>query len=111
MKKFVALYMATRSAIEQMMQATPEQAKAGMDAWMAWANSHKGMIVDLGLPLGRTKRTTAGGVSDTSNEITGYSIVQGESLDAVAAAFRDHHHLMMPGASVDVLEALELPGM
>ncbi len=111
MKKFMALYMAPRSAIDEMMQATPEQAQAGMDAWMAWANDNKSMLVDLGMPLGRTMRTTAGGTSATSNEITGYSLVQAESLEAAAAAFAGHPHLMMSGASVDVLECIVLPGM
>jgi hypothetical protein len=32
MKKFVALYLAPISAIDQMKKATPEQMKAGMDA-------------------------------------------------------------------------------
>ncbi len=111
MKTFMALYMAPRSAIEKMMKATPEQAKAGMDAWKTWADANKSMIVDIGKPLGRTRRTKASGVSDTSNEITGYTIVQGDSLDAVAAAFRGHPHLIMEGAYVDVLEAFDMSGM
>jgi hypothetical protein len=37
MKKFLVLYRAPISAREQMAKATPEQAKAGMDAWMGWA--------------------------------------------------------------------------
>jgi hypothetical protein len=34
MKKFMAVYLAPVTAIEQMSQSTPEQMKAGMDAWM-----------------------------------------------------------------------------
>ena len=37
MKKFLVLYQSTVPASEQMKNATPEQAKAGMDAWMSWA--------------------------------------------------------------------------
>ena len=36
MKKFLVLYKAPMASFEQMMKATPEQQKAGMDAWMAW---------------------------------------------------------------------------
>jgi hypothetical protein len=51
MKKFLVLYRAPISAREQMAKATPEQAKAGMDAWMGcaknplmrWRRSFKGM--------------------------------------------------------------------
>ena len=38
MKKFLVLYRAPIASFDQMMKATPEEAKAGMDAWMAWAN-------------------------------------------------------------------------
>jgi hypothetical protein len=41
MKKFIALYLAPTSALEQMKKATPEQMKAGMDAWMAWFRKHE----------------------------------------------------------------------
>src|SRR5215469_4044535 len=36
MTKFLVLYHSTTSVQEQMASATPEQMKAGMDAWMAW---------------------------------------------------------------------------
>ena len=36
MKKFLILYQSPVGAREQMANATPEQAKAGLDAWMAW---------------------------------------------------------------------------
>jgi len=34
MKKFLVLYKAPTASFEQMKKATPEQQKAGMDAWM-----------------------------------------------------------------------------
>jgi hypothetical protein len=37
MPKFLVLYRSNVSAAEQMSSGTPEQMKAGMDAWMAWA--------------------------------------------------------------------------
>jgi hypothetical protein len=35
--KYLVLYRSTMTAEEQMSQNNPEQAQAGMDAWMAWA--------------------------------------------------------------------------
>ena len=52
-----------------------------MDAWMKWVKENEASIVDLGSPLGKTKRINADGISDAKNEITAYTIVQAESHD------------------------------
>jgi hypothetical protein len=113
MKKFMALYMAPAAEFEKMMRnATPEQQQKGMQAWMKWMNDNKASIVEGGAPLGRTKRVDAAGVADMRNGIGGYSIVQAETQDAAAKLFgKDHPHLQMPGAWVEVLEVIQLPGM
>ncbi|MCC6982940.1 MAG: hypothetical protein IT535_06680 [Bauldia sp.] len=111
-RKFLVLYMAPRSAIEQMTNATAEEAKAGMDAWTDWGNEHANALVDMGAPLGKTKKVDGGGVGDTRNDITGYGIVEGESLDEVAGIFTRHPHLMMGGGAwIEIIETVDLPGM
>src|SRR5213595_1202728 len=50
--RFLVLYRARMTAAEQMAQGSPEQAQAGMDAWMAWAQRAGEAIVDMGSPLG-----------------------------------------------------------
>jgi hypothetical protein len=111
MKKFMAMYMAPAATIAEMMKATPEQMKTGMDDWMKWSDAHKKEIVELGAPLGKTKRVTTSGMSDTKNEITGYSIVQGDSFDSVAKIFKGHPHLSMPGTTIDLLECMDMSAM
>lgn len=111
MKKFVVLYQAPTSAMEQMGKATPEQQKAGMDAWMSWAKKAGSAIVDLGVPLGNGSSVGQGGVSKGTTTVAGYSILQADSMKAVTAVLDGHPHLMMPGATIEVLEALPLPGM
>jgi hypothetical protein len=112
MKKFMALYMAPAATIRSLMKsATPENSKAEMDAWMAWAKRNEKSVVDLGMPLGKTKRVSPAGISETRNPITGYSIVQGASVAAVAKIFKSHPHLKHKGASVDLLDIVHLPGM
>ena len=44
-------------------------------------------------------------------QIRGYSILQGASIDDIVRLMDGHPHLMMPGASIDVLEVLPMPGM
>jgi hypothetical protein len=113
MKKFMVLYMANGAEFERMMKnSTAEQQKKGMDAWMKWMGDHKASLVDGGAPLGKTKRVDAKGASDTKNDIGGYSIVQAETADAAATLFgKDHPHLQMPGAWVEIIEVRDIPGM
>ena len=113
MKKFVVLYMASRADFEKMMEnSTPEQQKKGMDAWMKWMDANKSSIVDGGAPLGKTKRVDSNGASNTKNEIGGYSIVQAESPDAATKLFgKDHPHLQMPGAWIEIIEIMPITGM
>ena len=113
MKKFLALYMANGADFENMMKnATPEQQKQGMDAWMKWMGEHQTSLVDGGAPLGKTKRVDAKGASDTKNDVCGYSIVQAESADAAVKMFgKDQPHLQMPGAWMEIIEIMPIPGM
>ncbi len=111
MKKFMALYMAERSVIDQMMKTPPEEMQAGIDAWMNWHKANAKKVAELGAPLGKSKRISARGLSDTKNEITGYSIVEGDSFEAASKIFKGHPHLPHPGCSIDLLEIMPLPGM
>ena len=77
MKKFLVLYKAPLASFEQMMQATPEQQKAGMDAWMAWSQKAGSSIVDMGAPLGKSLRVTPSGASPTAcNTITSVHMIR-----------------------------------
>ena len=108
MTKYLVLYRAATSAREQMANATPEQAKAGMDAWMAWAQRAGDAIVDLGSPLGDAAHLGAG---SSNGHVGGYSILQADSMDAAEKVLDGHPHLHMPGASIDVMEFMAMPGM
>ena len=113
MKKFVALYMASGPQFEKMMKdSTPEQRKKGMEAWIKWMNANKASVVEGGAPLGKTKRVDSNGASNSKNEVGGYSIVQAESHDAATKLFgKDHPHLQMPGAWIEIMEIMPLPEM
>lgn len=106
MAKFLVLYRSETSAQEQMANASPEDAKAGMDAWMAWAGHAGQAIVDLGAPLGNARR-----VGDGSGEPTGFSILQGDSEDEIVGLLNEHPHLHGAGNSIEVREFMALPGM
>jgi hypothetical protein len=103
MKKFLVLYKAPQASFDQMMKAPPEQQKAGMDAWMAWSQRTGHPLVDLGAPLGKTLKVTPAGASPTKNDLGGYSMMQGESKEAVGALLEDHPHLMTPDGTIEVM--------
>ena len=110
MAKYMILYLSSESARDMMSGATPEQMKAGMDAWMAWAGKAGDAVVDLGAPTAHA--THAGpGSHPGAEEITGYSILQAGSAEEVAAVLDGHPHLDMPGNHIEVLEMLPMPGM
>jgi hypothetical protein len=114
MKKFMVLYMASPADFENAMKnSTPEQQKKGMDGWMQWMIANKTSIVDHGGPLGKTKRVDGSGATDAKNGIGGYSIVQAASAEAAAKLFgKNHPHLqMMPGAWIEIVEIMPVPGM
>jgi len=111
MKKFLVLYKAPASSFEQMMKASPEQQKAGMDAWMAWSKSAAASIVDMGAPLGKAVRVTkGGGPTPAINDLGGYSILQAESKEALAGTMKGHPHFMMPEGTIEIVELMPMPG-
>ena len=109
MTKFMALYMAPIAAIDEMMKMPPAAATESMAAWKKWFDTHT--VAEMGAPLGKTKTVTAKGVSDTRNEVTGYTIVEADTHEAAAKMFVGHPHLEMKGASIDVVEVTKIPGM
>ncbi len=116
MKKFCAIYLGTAAGREKwnkLDEATRKQREQqGMKAWGDWVAKNKSSIVDNGSPLGKTKRADAKGISDTSNDMAAYTIVQAESHDAAAKLFANHPHFtIFPGEAIEIMECLPIPGM
>lgn len=83
----------------------------GLAAWHAWVEAHKDAIVDLGGPLGKTKKISAAGIEDVTNALTGYTVVRAASPEEAAKLFVDHPHFtVFPGDSVEVMPVLPVPG-
>ncbi len=112
MKKYIALYVASNNAIDEMMKSsTPEGMKEGMQKWFAWGKAHEKDVIDLGNPAGKNKRITSGGIADVRNEVCGYTLVRADSHDAAAELFTDNPHLDIPGGYIEVLECVDISGM
>ena len=74
MKKFIVIYRAPASAIEQTQDASPEDMKKGIELWYAWAKKCGSGLVDMGNPLGNGQKLTESGSSPSDKDVVGYSI-------------------------------------
>lgn len=115
MKKFLVTYLAPASVIDDWKKTEAEKRKAAEEKmqgeWKRWMSEHGSMFVDRGAGVGRTKRVTALGASDTRNSIMLYAILEAESHEAAARAFEGHPHLQIPQSSIEVMEIHPLAGM
>ncbi len=107
MKKFMILYMAPVAA-EVQMNVSPEEMKKGMEPWNAWFKKCGKSIVDMGAPLGRGTCIDKKGSTKGQTQVTGYTIIQAEDLEAVKVMLTDHPHLMLPNASMEILEIMAM---
>ena len=116
MKKFLAIYLGSAEAFEKYKAMDEKMRKekdmSGMQAWMKWGTDHKADIVDMGSPLGKTKKIDKNGISDTRNELGAWTVVQASSHEEAAKMFENHPHFtIFPGDRVEVMEMLPIPGM
>ena len=76
-----------------MASASPEQATAGMEAWMAWAQKSGDAVVDLGTPIQATAGVSADGACGNDSQASGYSLLQGSSRDEIDAPLDEENTL------------------
>jgi hypothetical protein len=115
---FLAIFLANKtSARMTAWNALSEEARhskmqEGIAAWKAWVEKHHAAIVDMGGPLGKTKKVSEHGIEDISNLMSAYTVVRAESHDAAAKLFERHPHFtIFPGDSVEVMPVLPIPGV
>lgn len=116
MSKFLVLYRSegalTGISVSEMLANTPpEQMKAGMAAWNAWHRQSGPAVVDVGAPLDKSTTVSGGAAVPGKSSITGYSLLEAASMDDAVALMKGHPHFHMPGASVELLECVTMPGM
>ena len=85
--------------------------REGIAAWKAWVEKHHGAILEMGGPLGKTKRVGAEGISDIANELGAFTVVRASSHEAAAKMFENHPHFsIFPGERVEIMPVLPIPG-
>ena len=101
--------MAAWNALPEAERRAKEQ--QGMAAWKGWVEKHQAALVELGGPLGKTKRVDASGMTDISNEMGAFTVVRATSHEAAAKMFENHPHFaIFPGERVEIMPVLPIPG-
>ena len=109
MNKYLVIYYAPAEAMATMATAIPEEKEAGMGAWMAWKEKAGDAVVNFGAPLMPGQNSTNGNDwTASNNEVSGYSVLQAESMEALQALCVDHPHLQSPGATLGLHEVMPM---
>ena len=110
MKKFVVIYYSNEEARAEAAQMTPEAQAKGMEKWYAWNTKLGNQMVDFGAPLAPALHLNQkGDWSPSTKTVSGYSIVQAESLENAKALFDDHPHLSWAkGSTIEVHETVDM---
>lgn len=110
MKKFIVTYHASKDALEQMKDKSPEDMKKGMEMWHAWAEKCGEHLVDMGSPLAGGMAMDQSGSKPSEKQVCGYSILQAESMEAAMQLLEGHPHLGWDSsASLEVHECMPMP--
>ena len=114
---FLAVFLGSKTSPQMTAwNALPEaerqaRMQKGMAAWHGWVDKHKSAIVEMGGPLGKTKRVGSGGIADYSNELGAFTVVRAASHEAAAKMFENHPHFaVFPGESIEIMPVLPIPG-
>ena len=109
MKQFLIIYGMPTDAMAKMQEMMSKEDMAkGMEEWKAWQEQNAEHIPVLGNPVGQNTRVSADSATDASNEIAGYSIMQGEDKDAVVEIVKSNPHFKVPGGYIEVMEIKEM---
>ncbi len=87
---------------------SPEEGAKHMAKWKAWVGGLGDAVVNPGTPLGKSKTVSSNGVSDDggSNPLSGFSIVEADSMDAALEMAKGCPFLKY--GTIEVAEVMEM---
>ena len=110
MAQFIMLY---KGDATDMADMTQEEMQAVMAKWAEWMQGVGSALADIGTPFGPSSSIVDDGSAGTAVSLTGYSIVQADTMDA-ARALADNHPFLSEGKgnfAIDLYEMLPVPSM
>jgi hypothetical protein len=108
MARFMLVY---KGEATDMSDLTEEQAGEVMAKWGVWMQKVGPALSDIGTPFGPGTSQVDDGSTGTAASLTGYSIVEADSMEG-ALALADGHPYLSEGNgnfAIDIFELLPLP--
>jgi len=114
---FLAIFLGNKDgARAREWNALPEDERnarvaEGMAGWKAWVENNQASLVQMGGPLGKTKRVSGDGIQDINNALSAFTVVRAASHEAAAKLFEGHPHFtIFPGEAVEIMPVMPIPG-
>ena len=87
---------------------SPEEGAKQMTRWQAWLDGLGDAVVNPGTPLGKSRIVSSDGVSDDggSNALTGFSILEADSMDAALEMAKECPFLEI--GTIEVAEVMKM---
>ena len=104
MSNYIMIYKGEATDTSDM---TEEQAGEVMAKWGAWMGKVGGALVDVGSPFGEGISVVDDGSTAAPVSLSGYSVIEAESLSA-ARALSDGHPYLSEGAGNLAIEIFEM---
>ena len=104
MSKFMMIY---KGEATDMADMSEEEAAAVLAKWGAWIEKVGPALADVGTPFGPGTSVVDDGTSGAAIDLSGYSIVEADSL-ALASALTAGHPYLSEGAGQYAIELFEM---
>lgn len=110
MPNYMLVYKGEATDMDDM---TPDQQQEIMAKWGAWMGRVGRSMVDIGTPFGPGASVVDDGSAGTATPLSGYSIVQADSLDDAKSLVGGHPYLSdgTGDYAVDIYEMMPTPEM
>ena len=110
MAKFMMMY---KGEATDMSDMTPEQAGEVMAKWGVWMEKVGSAMIDMGTPFGPGTSILDNGSAGTASSLTGYSVVEADSMAAAHALADGHPYLSDNDGkfAIDLFEMMPVPDM
>lgn len=100
MAKFVIAYRGG------MIDGSPEEQEAALASWIQWFGSLGPAVTEMGNPFGpSTSLQSDGSREAASANLTGYSVIEADTIDDAARLMKDCP-IFSSGGSVEIYEAI-----